>query len=211
MKRHAAYIFDMDGVLCETIPAHIEAWKRYSRSRGRELTEEEIIAWMGADNRYYLERILGRAATPGEVAECVSSKEGLYRAIMAQNLREPKGLRRFLSRARADGIRLAVATGAPPENVEFIMRGLAIGDFFESITDSGKVAHCKPAPDCYLAAAAALGLAASSCMVFEDAAGGIKAAQAAGMDVVAVEGTLSRSELALLHPQRIIKSFEEML
>ena len=198
-----ALIFDMDGVLAETIPAHIEAWHDFSRSMGHELTTKEIVDWMGADNRYYLERIMGRPVTDGEVAFCVERKEGLYRERMRPYLKMPAGLRSLLDEAKAKGVMLAVATGAPPDNVKFILEGLHLEDDFRIVVDSTQYERCKPAPDCYLAAARLLGVEPSGCIVFEDAVGGIRAAKAAGMRVVAIEGTFPRATLAAELPDMI--------
>ena len=206
-----ALIFDMDGVLAETIPAHIDAWHDFSRSMGHELTTREIVDWMGADNRYYLERIMGRPVTDDEVAFCVERKEGMYRERMKPYLKMPSGLRGCLDEARSKGVKLAVATGAPPANVKFILEGLDLVDDFKVVVDSTQYERCKPAPDCYLAAARLVGAECARSVVFEDAVGGIRAAKAAGMRVVAVEGTFPRDVLAAESPERIISSFEELI
>ncbi len=205
-----ALIFDMDGVLAETIPAHIEAWHDFSRSMGHELTTKEIVDWMGADNRYYLERIMGRPVTDDEVAFCVERKEGLYRERMRPYLKMPEGLRELLDEARGKGVKLAVATGAPPDNVRFILEGLHLEDDFKVVVDSTQYSRCKPAPDCYLAAARRLGVEPAAAVVFEDAVGGIRSAKAAGMRVVALEGTFPRETLLAESPSLIITSFSEL-
>ena len=205
----SACIFDMDGVLCDTIPFHVEAWHTYSRERGRELADGEIIAWMGADNRFYLERILGREPSEREVEECVARKESLFRELSRGCLRPPPGLHAFMDGLRTAGMKLAVATGAPPDNVEFILGGLGLAEFFPVVVDSAAGLRCKPAPDCYLKAAELLGAPPEECIVFEDATGGIAAAKAAGMRVAAIVGTNTRETLEAAAPDWIFDSFEE--
>ena len=205
----SACIFDMDGVLCDTIPFHVEAWHTYSRERGRELSDGEIIAWMGSDNRFYLERILGRKPSAAEVEECVERKESLFRALSRGRLRPPAGLRGFLGGLRDAGVKLAVATGAPPDNVEFILGGLGLAEFFPVVVDSAAGLRCKPAPDCYLKAAELLGAPPAECIAFEDATGGIAAARAAGMRVAAIAGTNTRETLETAGPDWIFGTFAE--
>ncbi len=204
-----ACIFDMDGVLCQTIPFHLEAWHKYSRETGRELSDDEIIAWMGADNKFYLERIIGREPLPAEVAQCVERKESLFRESMRGRLEMPRGLRAFLDGLEARGVKLAVATGAPPENVEFVLGGLGLAADFGIVVDCSRGLRCKPAPDCYLKAAEELSADPARCLVFEDAIGGIAAAKAAGMRVAAITGTNTREALAAAAPDFIFDSFAE--
>ena len=97
------------------------------------------------------------------------------------------------------------------DNVDYVLDGLGLRAFFAVVVDSSQYVRGKPAPECYLAAAARLGVEPSACCVFEDALNGIAAAQAAGMDVVAITGTNSRAVLESAHPTRVIDSFRELL
>lgn len=209
--RTKAYIFDMDGVLVDNCSYHVLAWKAFSKSKGRELSEQEILDWMGAANRVYMERLLGRPVDETELTRLENEKEALYREIYAPHLKMPDGLRAFLDQAHARGIRCGVATGAPPQNIDFIFDGLGIRGDFQCVVDPDQYARSKPAPDCYLAAAAALGVAPADCRVFEDAVGGIRAAHAAGMRVTALTTTNPRAVLEAAGADRIIDSFTDML
>ena len=76
--------------------------------------------------------------------------------------------------------------------------------------DPTQYSHSKPAPDCYLRAAALLGVAPANCTVFEDAVAGIQSAHAAGMRVVAITTTNPRATLQSAGADRIIDSFVEL-
>ena len=93
------------------------------------------------------------------------------------------------------------------DNVDFVLDGLRLRDLFEVVVDASQYEHGKPAPDCYLMAAARLGLAPSECLVFEDAVGGIRAAKAAGMCVAAITATMPREALAAESPDILVDSF----
>ena len=206
-----AYIFDMDGVLVDNCGYHVIAWQAFSKRYGREFTKQEILDWMGASNRVYMERLLGRPVAEDELVRLENEKEALYREIYAPHLKMPDGLRAFLDAAHAKGIPCGVATGAPPQNVDFIFDGLGLRNDFQCVVDPNHYARCKPAPDCFLAAAAALGVPPADCMVFEDAVGGIQAAHAAGMHVTAIPTTNPRAVLETAGADRIIGSFSELL
>lgn len=204
-----AFLFDMDGVIVDNTPFHVKSWVAYSRELGNELTPDRIRELLGLTNAGYLAAIFGREATDEEVAQAVARKESLYRELIRPHLREAMtpGLVGFLCEAERDGIPCAVVTGGPPENVDFVVDGLGIRRYFRTIVDATQYERGKPAPDCYLACAARLGLDPRDCMVFEDAEAGIASALAAGMQVTAIATTHTPERLADFHPTRIWKSF----
>lgn len=203
-----AYIFDMDGTLVDNCSYHVTAWREFSRRYGNELTERDILDWMGATGSFYLEHIFGRKLTADEIARYAGEKEAIYREIYTPVA--PDGLIDLLDDARERGIPCAVATGGPRDNVDFILDGLNLRERFRCVVDSSMYARSKPAPDCFLAAAGHLGVAPDEALVFEDATMGIKAAQAAGMKVVAVTFTIPRDALEAVSPDRIIDSYNEL-
>ena len=205
-----AYIFDMDGVLVDNCRYHVLAWRIFSKKHGFELTDEQVLEWMGAANRVYMERLLGRPVSDDELAALENEKESLYRELYAPHRRIPDGLRAFLDHAHAADIPCGVATGAPEQNITFILDGLDLRRDFRCVVDPTQYSHSKPAPDCYLCAAALLGVAPANCIVFEDAVAGIQAAHAAGMRVVAITTTNPRATLQSANADCIIDSFTEL-
>lgn len=206
-----AYLFDMDGVLVDNCRYHVQAWLEFARRHGGHLTDAQVVAWMGAPGRDYLARMFDAPIDETRAAALLREKEALYREIYRPHLVARDGLVDFLSAARADGIPCAVSTGGTMDNVDYVLDGLGLRAFFAAVVDSSQYVRGKPAPECYLAAAARLGVEPSACCVFEDALNGIAVAQAAGMDVVAITGTNSRAVLESAHPTRVIDSFRELL
>jgi len=211
MKKFKAYIFDMDGTLVDNCAWHVLAWREFARRHGRKISEKQVLDWMGATSSYYMNRIFDREVPASECAELTREKESLYRELYAPHLRLPDGLEEMLREERKRGVRLAIATGGSMDNVDFVLDGLGIRDWFEVIIDASQYAHCKPAPDCYLKAASRLGLAPTDCLVFEDAVGGIRAAKSAGMKVAAVTATMPRETLSAEKPNYLFDSFSEMM
>lgn len=204
-----AYIFDMDGTLIDNCRWHVLAWREFAHRHGRDISEKDILDWMGATSAYYMNRIFDREVPPDECAELTKEKESLYRSLYAPHMKMPDGLGEMLQDARKRGIKLAIATGGSIDNVDFILDGLKVREMFDAVVDASQYKNGKPAPDCYLVAASRLGMTPADCLVFEDAVGGVRAAKAAGMKVVAITATVSREALSTAEPDRIISSFTE--
>ena len=114
-----AYIFDMDGTLVDNCAWHVKAWRAFAVRHRREITEREILEWMGAPSAYYMNRIFGREVPEEECAALTREKESLYRELYAPRLRLPDGLGDLLHDARKEGVKLAIATGGSIDNVDF--------------------------------------------------------------------------------------------
>ena len=209
--RKPAYLFDMDGVLVDNCRYHVLSWLEFAKRRGGKLTEAQVVEWMGAPGRDYIVRMFDEPMSPDRVAALLAEKEALYRELYRPNLVAREGLVGFLEGARKANIPCAVVTGGSKENVDFVLNGLNIRGYFSCIVDSSQYERGKPAPDCYLQAAAKLGAEPCDCVVFEDAINGIEAAIAAEMRVVAFTGTNTRKTLEEAGPDRIVSSFNELL
>lgn len=101
------------------------------------------------------------------------------------------GIPEFLERCREEGIKLGIATSNSRQLVENIAKVHNLRNYFSCIMTGCDVAHGKPSPDIYLAAAEGLDCPPSQCLVFEDIIPGIQAGKAAGMQVCAVEDAYS--------------------
>ena len=204
-----AYIFDMDGTLVDNCAWHVLAWREFAHRHGRDISERQILDWMGATSSYYMNRIFDREVPAEECAELTREKESIYRSLYAPHLKLPGGLAGLLKFARESGIKLAIATGGSMDNVDFILDGLNLRTLFDVVVDASQYKNGKPAPDCYLEAASRLGLAPSECLVFEDAVAGIRSAKAAGMRVAAIVATMPRETLAAEGPDLLLGTFAE--
>ena len=205
-----AYIFDMDGTLIDNCAWHVLAWREFAHRHGRDLSERQILDWMGATSSYYMNRIFEREVPADECAELTREKEELYRAMYAPHLALADGLKEILDDARRRGIQLAIATGGSLDNVDFILDGLNLRPMFDVIVDASQYERGKPAPDCYLKAADRMGLDPAECLVFEDAVAGMRSGKAAGMRVAAVTATIARDILAAEKPDYLVDSFREL-
>lgn len=183
-------LFDMDGTLVDNSPVHVRAFEifcaRYGVTDWRKKLDGAF--GMGSDD-------IMRMLLPAEMIRTrglkalADEKEAIYREIYAPDIRPVAGLRTLLERLRDAGIRCAVGSSGCRENVEFVLDRCGIAEFFEARISGDMVSRCKPDPEIYLKAAAALGLAPAECVVFEDAKAGIEAARRAGAGRIAVVAT----------------------
>src|SRR5690242_11780699 len=152
-----AFIFDMDGVLIDSNPAHTVALRQFCAEHGFQLTEQQLKEKIyGRTNRDWLLNLFGDL--PDEtIRRYAFEKEALFRKIYT-DIKPLDGLLSFLTKMDVDGIPRAIATSAPRENVDFTLEHTGIGPYFKTILDDSFVTKGKPDPQIYLKSAAALGL-----------------------------------------------------
>ena len=178
-------IFDLDGVIVDSMPVHKQAWERYLSSLGYD--GSDVASRMhGRRNDEIVRDFLGPDAAPHLVEGHGAAKEQLYREMMEEDLvsRLVPGIAAWL--ARLTGAPLALATNAERAYVDFVLHGTNLRRYFPVIVDGSQVPRPKPAPDVYLRASTELGIPPRNCVVFEDSPVGVEAARSAGMRVVGV-------------------------
>jgi len=182
-----AAVFDLDGTLVDNMRFHGEAWVRLARKLGSSATREQFERdWAGRKSEEILPVLLGRPVSPDEVARLSEEKETEYRAAYGPRVEPVRGLLAFLPSLSRARYRLGLATAAPPQNRALVLHALGLGATFEAVAGPERAARGKPFPDIFLAAAKLLGLPPERCVAFEDALNGVRAARAAGMEVVGI-------------------------
>jgi HAD superfamily hydrolase (TIGR01509 family) len=187
-------IFDLDGVLIHSMPAHVLAWERYLEGLGIEVADVEQ-RMHGKRNAELVREFIGDHLSEDVVFGHGAAKERLFREMVLEagleNYRVP-GLTEFLER-HAD-IPKAVGSNAEPANIDFVLDHFGLRRFFQASVNGLQVRRPKPFPDIYLKAAAELHVSPRDCIVFEDSPTGAEAGRGAGMRVVAVETTPTQFE-----------------
>lgn len=133
-----------------------------------------------------LKRIFGTDHDEARLKELLREKEEFYRQEYAPHLVAIKGLESFLAELKTDGVKMAMATSATVEDINFILNKVPIRDDFNEIVNSSMVTKPKPHPQIFLKAAELLNVPPEKCVVFEDSLAGIAAANAAGMKVIGI-------------------------
>lgn len=195
MKKAA--LFDMDGTLVDNTLAHMRAFEIFCARYGVTGWKEKLSQAFGMGNDDIMRLIMpAELIRERSLASLAEEKEAIYREIYAPEIRPVKGLVPLLESLRAAGVRCAVGSSGCRANVDFVLEKCRIGEFFDARISGDRVTRCKPDPEIYLTAAAALGMAPADCVVFEDAKAGIESARQAGVGrVVALATTLPREVL----------------
>jgi beta-phosphoglucomutase len=181
-----ALIFDLDGVIVDSMPLHSESWRLYLERQG--VACDDLDARMhGRRNDEIVREFIGRDLPPEQVFAHGAAKERLFREMMGARLREylVPGVEAFLE--SRNGARTGLASNAEPPNIDFVLDGAGLRRYFDVVVDGHQVQRPKPFPDVYLRAAQLLGVSPDNCVVFEDSPTGIAAAKAAGTRVVGVQ------------------------
>lgn len=181
-----ALVFDLDGVIIDSMPMHNKSWKVYLERLGIDVTDLDR-RMHGRRNDDIVLDLIGAHLTPNEVKAHGDAKEELYREMTGADLRLylVPGVVEFI--ARHSGQPLAVASNAETPNIDFVLDGADLRRYFRIIVDGMQVKRPKPYPDVYLKAADLLGIEPRNCVVFEDSPAGVSAAVEAGARVVGVE------------------------
>lgn len=207
-----AFIFDMDGTIVDNMAFHTKSWLAFFARRGQTLDADEFFrATAGRQGHEIMSTYMGAHLTKEESAALDFEKESLYRELYAPHLAAVEGFVDFIGRAKADGIKLAVATAAPTENIDFTLDGLALRQQFDAIAGAADVARGKPNPDVFLLAAQRAGALPANSIVFEDAPLGVEAARRAGMRAVVLTTTLPAEAFAEFdNVIAVVRDFSEL-
>jgi beta-phosphoglucomutase-like phosphatase (HAD superfamily) len=191
----AAFIFDIDGTIIDSMPFHERSWDVFLMGRGVPAVGADFFRRTAGRTGVEVMRELFGPLSEGDAHAFVREKEAIYRELFAPEFREIAGFTAFARKAKAAGVRLACATAGDPDNIAFALGGLALQGFFDAAVGAHDVARGKPEPDLFLLAAARIGADPRECLVFEDAPLGIEAARRAGMRAVAITSTVPAEEL----------------
>lgn len=189
-----AVLWDLDGVLIDSGRLHYITWQKILEEAGFPFTEEDFKATFGRNNHGVLTHVLGHPPTEEFLADTAERKEALFREILPGKLTVLPGVLHWLAWFRDQGFKQAVASSAPPQNIEVMIDDVGIRPYFDYLAAGGYLAS-KPDPAVFLLAARELGVEPANCLVIEDSHAGVEGAKRGGMKCIAVETTHSARSL----------------
>lgn len=197
-------IFDLNGTLIDDMHYHTKAWyKVITEKIGKGMSWDEVKVQMYGKNKEVLDRIFGEGHfNDKEVDKWAAEKEKLYQEEYKPHIKLLPGLDAFLEKAYQQDIKMAIASAAITDNIDFIIDNLGIRHYFSAIVTADNVRISKPHPETFLKAADFLHVKPQDCIVFEDAPKGVEAAQNAGMECVVILST---------HPKEDFKGYDNII
>ncbi len=185
MNSKQAVLWDMDGVLVDTGELHYQTWVDALARYEIGFPREQFAATFGMNNRGTLTTLLGKPPDPAFLAEVSDIKEKRFREEIRGNAHPLPGVLAWLEELRKLGMRQAVASSAPQENVDVLIDELGIRGYMDAIVAAADLPW-KPDPAVFLKAARLVNVPPEGCVVIEDAIPGVEAAKRAGMKCIAV-------------------------
>ncbi|MFH0818762.1 MAG: beta-phosphoglucomutase family hydrolase [Patescibacteria group bacterium] len=205
-----AVIFDMDGVIADSIPVHLKAWQRvYKEKFNIILTPKFFFKHLNGRQGPDSIMIVTKQNIPfSERLKITQLKDQYSHQILKRSLKPMAGLIHFLKWLKKNKIKTAIATSAQPKTKDLFIKKLKLKKYFDFVIDASSIKHGKPHPDCFLQAVRGLKVLPSQAVVIEDALLGIKAGKAGKFNQV-VGITSSQPERELYEANVIIKDFND--
>ncbi|MAF10554.1 hypothetical protein CMK11_08880 [Candidatus Poribacteria bacterium] len=186
-----AVFFDMDGLIIDTETPDFLAWRETLAEHGYTL---EMEHWLSAVGTWgVLEAMYDTVGVPAELRqELRDKKRARYMAMVRADMRPLPGFASLLTDMRSRGVTVAVVSTASRDWVDLILGEMEIDDDFDFTLSRSDVERGKPEPDLYLLACERAAADPTSCLVLEDSAHGVLAANRAGVPVVAVPNGITQ-------------------
>ena len=204
-----AIIFDMDGVLTNSMPAHALAWQKTFQEIGIKIKPMDIYLIEGSNHNGIVKTVLKkhkRKYNKELTTKLSTIKIQIFNTIYKPNTY--KGVKKLLTMLKTKNLKLAVASGSNQTTVHNIINTCFNPHTFNTILTGDDIENGKPAPDIYQKTINKLQLTPKECIVIENAPRGITAAKKAGCTCIAITTTLTPQHLQ--NADTIVKNHEEL-
>lgn len=188
-KEAKAILFDMDGVIFDSMPNHARAWSEAFRNVGLPFTEYQVYLQEGSTSSMTVNQVFnaekGRCATEEEIQTIYEDKCRIFRSL-GPEIAMPY-MRELLELLKSRGYILGIVTGSGQESLLSKLNH-NFPDIFsmERMVTAYDVKMGKPYPEPYLKGLKKCGVSAAEAVVVENAPLGVQAAKAAGIYTIAV-------------------------
>ncbi len=190
-----AIIFDMDGVIIDSMPYHFLAWYEALRPYGVRVSCFDVYSKEGEKWEKTLKGLLSKAKVPFSektLSDIFFKRQKIFKKYFKRFIF--KGAYKFIGCLKSQGYSLGLVTGTPIAQVNKILP-LRILNLFDAIVSGDQVKKGKPHPEPYIKCAKSLRLDSKECIVIENAPFGISSAKKAGMFCIALTTSLPQEYL----------------
>lgn len=169
-------IFDLDGVIVNTVPLHFEAWKRMFSEYGKNFTFDDYKAKVDGIPRFDGARAILTDLSEEELQKAASKKQGYYLELVGKaGIEIYYSTLDLIKELKENAVKIAAASSS--RNCRFILEKTKLIELFGTIVGGGDFKKGKPDPEIFLLSASRLGLSPDEVIVFEDAILGVEAAK----------------------------------
>ena len=189
MPPRLGLLFDLDGTMANSDPAHFAAFNALLAPYGRSIDEGEFHTHIVGGANAQIMRRLFPEHDETEHRALADRKEALFRAS-PDRIEPIAGLHALLERMAEAGVPVGVVTNAPRRNAEHMLGALGLAHLLDTVVIGEEVGRGKPDPLPYRTGLDRLGLPAGRVIAFEDSRAGIRSATAAGLFTVGMTTNL---------------------
>lgn len=211
----SAVIFDMDGLMFDSESLSRDEWEKVARNNGISIPGHIINQTLGltcSDIKSLIQKHFDEEGIAVDAAALYRERNVLLlESIERDGVPAKPGLYELIAHIQKKRFRMAVASSASPQKVEALLRKSDLLDVFDAILHGGDVKNGKPAPDIFLATAKRLELLPGECLVLEDSANGVVAANAAGMPVIMVPDQIAPTDEIRGLAFKVLSSLNEVI
>jgi beta-phosphoglucomutase len=199
-------VFDMDGVIVDSHPAHRKAWRHFLRNLGREVSDRDLDFILDGRKRCDILRHFLGDLSEAELLEHGKRKDEFFQQS-ASEIQPIEGITAFLKCLKRNGILTAVATSASRVRTRSTLDRLGLNEYFSATVSGNDIAQGKPDPTVYRLACRRLNIAPENVFAIEDAVSGVQAARGAGLRCLGVASGSSAEKLRRAGAVHVIESF----
>lgn len=196
----SAVVFDMDGLLIDSERSLMRAWMTAAAEIGSPLQASDYMRIVGiasGESELMLNEMLGgadrQALARAKVIEALAREDGAGIAFPAK-----LGAAQLMAELSRRGVPCGVASSSRIEEIRHRLAAVQLDQYLIAMAGGNEVPRAKPDPAVYLLAAERMGVKPSDCLAFEDSHNGVKAARAAGMQIIAVPDLVTPDAAATL-------------
>lgn len=205
-RQNCAVVFDMDGVLIDSHPAHRTAWREFLELQKIDFTESDLNFILEGRTRSEILRYFLGELSEAEIAEYGHRKDEIFRGIEA-DIQPFPGVLPFLRQLEHLGVAKAVATSASEIRTASTIERMGLGGYFDTVVTSADVVAGKPHPHVYQLACERMNVLPADALAFDDAPSGVQSAREAGLRCIGVSNNGVTQALLDAGAERVIPSF----
>jgi HAD superfamily hydrolase (TIGR01509 family) len=208
--RFSACIFDLDGVLINSEPLHLEALRLVFVQHGIPLPPDGFEPFIGRTDLDVFVASTGGLDLDELTPDRLVNEKHLAYDRLSDTLEMMPGVRDFIDQVTAGGLKLGLATSSVALSQRRAFQRFGLDRHFQAVVTADDVARTKPDPEPYLLAAEHLGCDPADCIVIEDSANGIRSAKGAGCYAVGLTSSFPASVLVDAGADAVVDHYQAL-